>query len=87
MIDGLAVDPTRLASTCCGKPHDVTCVLVLGFAMQGLPVDRWTTEQSVIAYWAMGTFYGPAVSQNAKRHLVGHVKVGVTTLPLQNVQG
>ena len=42
--------------------------------LQGLPVDRWMTEQSVLAYWAMGTVFGPAVSQNAKRHLVGHVK-------------
>ena len=42
--------------------------------MQGLPVDVWSVEQSVIAYWAIGTHLGPAVSQNAKRHLVGHVK-------------
>ena len=26
-----------------------------GFALiKGLPVDRWTTEQSVIAYWGIG---------------------------------
>lgn len=42
--------------------------------MQGLPVHVFTTQQSVLAYWAIGTFLGPAVSQNAKRHLVGHVK-------------
>ena len=28
----------------------------------------------MIAYWAIGTYLGKAVSQNAKRHLVGHVK-------------
>ena len=42
--------------------------------LQGLPVDVWTVQQTVLAYWIMGSFLGHAVSQNAKRHLVGHVK-------------
>ena len=46
----------------------------LNACAQGLPVDTWTTEQTVTAYFGIGTHLGPACSQNAKCHLVGHVK-------------
>lgn len=41
---------------------------------RGLPVDRWTRRQTVIAYWGMALYFGNVLSQNAKGHIVGHVK-------------
>ena len=40
-------------------------------------MQRYTRQQSVIAYWGMGLYWGRALSQNKKGHLLGHVKVGV----------
>lgn len=49
-----------------------------GFALiRGVPVDRWTRQQSMAAYWLMGTYWGKAQSQNKKGHLIGHIKVHV----------
>lgn len=46
-----------------------------GFAMiTGVPVDRYTRRQSAIAFFGIGTYLGKAVSQNAKGHVLGHVK-------------
>lgn len=46
-----------------------------GFAMlRGLPVERWTREAQAIAYMGLGSWLGRARSQNAKGHLLGHVK-------------
>jgi hypothetical protein len=42
--------------------------------MRGLPVERMTREAQAIAYLGMGSWMGPARSQNAKGHLLGHVK-------------
>ena len=42
--------------------------------LKGVPVDRYTTEQSAIAYWGIGLRLGVPVSQNGKGHLLGHVK-------------
>ncbi len=48
-----------------------------GFALiRGVPVDRWTRQQTMAAYWLMGTYWGKAQSQNKKGHLIGHIKVG-----------
>ena len=45
-----------------------------GFVLiRGLPANDWNDEQLVRAYWAIGTWIGDAVSQNAKAHLLGHV--------------
>lgn len=41
--------------------------------MRGLPVDRWSREETAIAYWGLGTHLGDAVSQNPDGHLLGHV--------------
>lgn len=41
---------------------------------RGLPVDRWTRRQVVIAYWGLALYWGNIVSQNAKGHIIGHVK-------------
>ncbi|KAL6781596.1 hypothetical protein ACKKBF_B08640 [Auxenochlorella protothecoides x Auxenochlorella symbiontica] len=46
-----------------------------GFQLiSGLPVGRWSREQTVAAYWIIGLHWGKAVSNNHKGHLVGHIK-------------
>ena len=40
---------------------------------RGLPVERYTTRQSAIAFWALGLHLGEPVSQNGKGHVLGHV--------------
>ncbi len=46
-----------------------------GFALiRGLPVDGRSTKRIATAFWGIGTHLGEAVSQNAKGHLLGHVK-------------
>ncbi|KAK9919027.1 hypothetical protein WJX75_008803 [Coccomyxa subellipsoidea] len=42
--------------------------------LRGLPVDKYTRLQTLIAYWGFGLYWGNVVSQNAKAHIVGHVK-------------
>ena len=46
-----------------------------GFAMlRGFPVERYAREEQAIAYMGIGSWFGSARSQNAKGHLLGHVK-------------
>jgi alpha-ketoglutarate-dependent taurine dioxygenase len=46
-----------------------------GFILvRGVPVDRWSVRQSAIAYFGLGAMLGEPVSQNAKGHILGHVK-------------
>jgi hypothetical protein len=46
-----------------------------GFVLlRGLPVERMTREEQAIAYLGMGSWLGRFRSQNAKGHLLGHVK-------------
>lgn len=46
-----------------------------GFVLlRGLPVERWTRQAQAIAYMGLGSWLGQARSQNAKGHLLGHVK-------------
>ena len=46
-----------------------------GFVMlRGLPVARYSREEQAIAYLGIGSYLGVARSQNAKGHLLGHVK-------------
>jgi hypothetical protein len=46
-----------------------------GFAMlRGFPAERYTREEQAIAYLGIGSYLGTARSQNAKGHLLGHVK-------------
>jgi hypothetical protein len=42
--------------------------------LRGLPVERMSREEQVIAYLGMGSWLGSFRSQNAKGHLLGHVK-------------
>jgi len=46
-----------------------------GFVLlRGLPVGGWTREEQAIAYMGIGAWLGRPRSQNAKGHLLGHVK-------------
>jgi len=46
-----------------------------GFVMiRGLPVERYSKLEAAILYWGIGMHLGQAVSQNAKGHLLGHVR-------------
>ena len=46
-----------------------------GFAMlRGFPVACYTREEQAVAYMGVGSWLGRARSQNAKGHLLGHVK-------------
>lgn len=46
-----------------------------GFVMlRGFPVGRYSREEQAIAYMGIGSHFGRARSQNAKGHLLGHVK-------------
>eukprot|EP00775_Hariotina_reticulata_P009087 gene9087-9257_t len=50
-----------------------------GFALlRGLPVDKWSRQETLIAYWGIGLHWGNLRRQNEKGHLIGHVKdVGI----------
>jgi hypothetical protein len=46
-----------------------------GFVLlRGLPVERMSREEQAIAYLGVGSWLGSFRSQNAKGHLLGHVK-------------
>ena len=46
-----------------------------GFALiRGVPVERYSRLEAAIAFWGVGLYLGVPVSQNAKGHLLGHVK-------------
>src|SRR3954462_9432589 len=42
--------------------------------LRGLPVEQWSREEQAVAYLGLGSWLGPFRSQNAKGHLLGHVK-------------
>lgn len=42
--------------------------------MRGLPVQRYSIEESATIYWGMGMHLGRPVPQNAQGHLLGHVR-------------
>jgi len=63
----------RLASRLEGMLDDV--LNGRGFVLlRGLPVDRWSIRESAIAYLGLGSHFGSARSQNAKGHVLGHVR-------------
>ncbi len=46
-----------------------------GFALlRGLPVERWSIREAATAYFGIGSHFGNARSQNAKGHVLGHVR-------------
>lgn len=42
--------------------------------VRGLPVERYSICESATAYFGIGTYFGNARSQNAKGHVLGHIK-------------
>ena len=42
--------------------------------MRGLPVERWSIREAATAYFGIGSHIGNARSQNAKGHVLGHVR-------------
>ena len=44
------------------------------FMLRGLPVERYSMQESAYAYLGIGSYIGEPVSQNAKGHILGHVK-------------
>ena len=47
----------------------------IGFwLVRGLPVGRYSIEEAAIAYLGIGSHFGSFRSQNAKGHLLGHVR-------------
>ena len=52
-----------------------------GFMLiRGLPVEGRPSEDSATAYFGIGTWFGSARSQNAKGHVLGHVRdLGLST--------
>lgn len=46
-----------------------------GFGLiRGLPVDEYSIEESAIAYFLVGSYFGWPIPQNAQGHLLGHVR-------------
>jgi len=46
-----------------------------GFVLfRGVPVERYTKQEAAIAYLGIGLHFGWPVSQNAKGHLLGHIR-------------
>lgn len=41
--------------------------------LSGLPVDDWSDEQLIRAFWIIGSWLGQPVPQNARADLLGHV--------------
>ena len=47
----------------------------LGFKLlRGIPRDRYSDEDCALLYWGLGVHLGKPVSQNARGHLLGHVR-------------
>jgi len=42
--------------------------------MRGVPVERYDMRQAAMVYWGVGIHLGKPRSQNAKGHLLGHVR-------------
>jgi len=46
-----------------------------GFTViRGLPVERYSIEETAAAFLGIGAYFGKPVSQNGKGHILGHVK-------------
>ena len=46
-----------------------------GFVLiRGLPIARYALEEAATIYWGLGAHLGRPLSQNAKGHLLGHVR-------------
>lgn len=43
-----------------------------------VPIQGLSQQQLMLLYWGIGTHWGTAVPQNAKGHMIGHVKVSLS---------
>lgn len=43
------------------------------FLLRGVPVAEYSPWESAAAFWGIGLYFGEAVSQNGKGHVLGHV--------------
>jgi hypothetical protein len=63
----------RLGAKLAGVLHEL--LHGRGFVvLRGLPVERYDMRQAATAFFGIGTYLGSARSQNAKGHVLGHVK-------------
>ena len=46
-------------------------------------MDRYSRQETMIAYWGIGTYWGKAQSNNKKGHLIGHVSSCAGQIPVQ----
>ena len=56
---------------------DIRCELMegRGFAViRGLATEGRSLIQTATAFWGIGTYFGSAISQNGKGHMLGHVR-------------
>ena len=59
-----------------------------GYALiRGLPFEGRTRYQNVAAFWGVSSYFGPAFSQNAKGHLLGHVTNKGSSVKTANGRG
>jgi hypothetical protein len=42
--------------------------------LRGIPRHRYTDEECELIYWGLGVHFGKPISQNARGHLLGHVR-------------
>lgn len=53
---------------------------------RGFPVDRFSRWQIVTAYYGFGLWWGRPQPQNAKGHMLGHIKAIGTDPHLEGVR-
>lgn len=68
---GEGVPPPLRSPAVMPRLYSFPWYLISNLPLQGLPVDRWTRLQSVMALHGMGLHWGRARPQNKKAHLVG----------------
>ncbi|MFL2542651.1 MAG: TauD/TfdA family dioxygenase [Candidatus Latescibacterota bacterium] len=63
----------KLGSVFAGIRHELLhgCGFTL---LRGIPVERYSLEESAMIYYGIGVHLGHPVPQNAKGHVLGHVK-------------
>ncbi|MBV8836986.1 MAG: TauD/TfdA family dioxygenase [Alphaproteobacteria bacterium] len=78
-IDHVAIDRNNFSLPSLGKRliaiRDDVLLAGRGFmVIRGVPVARYSIEEAAAAYLGIGAYFGKAVSQNGKGHILGHVK-------------
>jgi len=78
-IDHIAIDRASFPLPRLGQRltqmRDEVLLRGRGFiVLRGVPVERYAMEEAAAAFLGIGAFFGKAVSQNGKGHILGHVK-------------